>query len=69
LQNLVVRKSADGTKSIVQALKVVIKVEIVKRREIEDLAKAVEEARDQLGNMLLYLLQLVLCLSLHRSIS
>ena len=69
LKTLVVRRSADGSKSIVQALKVVIKIEIVKKREIGDLAKAVEEARDQLSNMLLYLLQLVLCLFLRRSIS
>lgn len=68
LQTLVVRKSANGTKSIAQALKVVIKVEIIKRREIGDLAKAVEEARDQLSNMLLFLLQLVLHLLLRRSI-
>lgn len=46
LQTLVVQKSAKGTKSIVQALKVVIKVEITKKREIGDLAKAVEDARD-----------------------
>lgn len=67
LDTFVVPQSAEGSRSWRKQILVAMKSEF-KKEKVKDLAKEVEDARDQLSNAFLYLLRLVHCLSIHLAI-